>query len=199
MKMVPQNLTIAITGASGMAFARELLRLAEADRRVQAINLIVSDNSLRVLAEEAAVRGRTHLAEQLLGRKSRKIAQQNNDDIGANVASGSYPSDAMIVVPCSAGTLARIANGLAMKLIERAADVCLKEQRPLILCLRETPLNKIHIRNMYRAADAGAVIYPIIPTLYDKPASTQEMAHQFACRVLAQVGLPQESAYRWKG
>jgi len=123
MRQPPENLTVAISGASGMLFARHLLILAEADRRVQTINLIASDSALRVLAEEEGIRGRSNLAEQLVGKKSQKIRQQNNDDIGANVASGSYPTDAMIVIPCSAGTLARIANGLAMKLIERAADV----------------------------------------------------------------------------
>lgn len=199
MRAAPENLTVAITGASGMLFARALLRLADADKRVSKINLIASDSALRVLAEELDFRGRANLAEQILGKKSQKISQQNNDDIGANVASGSYPTDAMIVIPCSAGTLARIANGIAMKLIERAADVCLKEQRPLVLCLRESPLNKIHIRNMYRAADAGAVIFPVIPTFYNKPSSQDEMADQFACRVLAHAGLRQESAYRWKG
>ena len=199
MSPAPENLAFAITGASGIVFARHGLELAEADRRVKHINLIVSENSLRVMAEEEGIRGRTHLIEQLLGRKSRKITLQSNDDIGANIASGSYPCDAMIVIPCSMGTLARIANGLAMRLIERAADVCLKEQRPLVLCLRETPLNKIHIRNMYRAADAGAVIFPLIPAFYNKPQSTAQMARQFACRVLAHIGLPQPDAYRWKG
>ncbi len=196
---VPENLTIAITGASGVIFARYLLKIAEADARVKTINFIASENALRVMAEEAGISGRSNLVEQLLGKKSRKIQQQNNDDIGANVASGSYPTDAMVVIPCSMGTLARIANGLAIKLIERAADVCLKEQRPLLLCVRETPLNKIHIRNMYRAADAGAVIFPLIPTFYNKPASQDDMARQFASRVLAHIGLAQPDAFRWKG
>ena len=194
----PENVTVAITGASGSVFAVHLLRALEADKRVKAVNLIVSDTALRVLAEEIGIRGRSDLAAQLLGAKSKKIQQQNNDDIAANVASGSYPTDAMIVIPCSMGTLARIANGMSSSLIERAADVCLKEQRPLILCARETPLNKIHIRNMYRAADAGAVIYPLIPTFYNKPIDTNEMASQFAARVLQHVGLPQSGAYRWK-
>ena len=193
-----ENLTIAVTGASGVIFARHLLRIAEADLRVKTINFIASENALRVMAEEAGISGRSNLVEQLLGKKSRKIQQQNNDDIGANVASGSYPTDAMVVIPCSMGTLARIANGLAIKLIERAADVCLKEQRPLLLCVRETPLNKIHIRNMYRAADAGAVIFPLIPTFYNKPASHDDMARQFASRVLAHIGLEQPDAFRWK-
>jgi 4-hydroxy-3-polyprenylbenzoate decarboxylase len=105
----------------------------------------------------------------------------------------------MIVLPCSMGTLARIANGMAIHLIERAADVCLKEQRKLVLCVRETPLNKIHLRNMQLAADAGATIFPLIPAFYNKPIDSDEMARQFVCRVLAFVGLEQEGAYTWKG
>jgi 4-hydroxy-3-polyprenylbenzoate decarboxylase len=104
----------------------------------------------------------------------------------------------MIVLPCSMGTLAGIANGMAGNLIERAADVCLKERRPLILCLRETPFNKIHIRNMGLAADAGATIFPVIPTFYNRPVDSNEMARQFVMRVLAHVGLPQPGAYVWK-
>src|SRR5262245_7815477 len=192
-------LTIADTGASGAIFTRALLLIAERDSRIKTVNFIASDNALRVFAEEIEIKGRNNLVQQLLGKKSKKIQQQNNDDIGANVASGSYPTDAMIVLPCSVGSLARIANGLAINLIERAADVCLKEGRPLVLCVRETPLNKIHIRNLYRAADAGAVIYPLIPTFYNRPTSVDEMARQFSSRVLAHIGLPQPDAYRWKG
>jgi 4-hydroxy-3-polyprenylbenzoate decarboxylase len=96
------------------------------------------------------------------------------------------------------GTLGRIANGTADRLIERAADVCLKERRPLLLCVRETPFNLIHLRNMTLAAEAGATIFPVIPAFYFQPASTDEIARQFVNRVLAHVGLPQEDAYRWK-
>lgn len=196
----PQNLTIATTGASGAIFLRHLLLLADNDDRIKTINFVASDSALRVMAEELDVRGRNNLIAQLLDRKSsRKIHQQANADIGANVASGSYPADAMVVLPCSVGTLARIANGVASHLIERAADVCLKEKRPLVLCVRETPLNKIHIRNLYRAADAGATIFPLIPAYYFRPATLDQMAHEFACRVLAHLGLPQSDAYRWKG
>jgi flavin prenyltransferase len=199
MAQVPQNLTIAATGASGVFFLRELLRVVEGDTRITTVNFIASDNALRVFAEEFEIRGRNELVEQLLGSTSKKVRQQGNNDIGANVASGSYPTDAMIVIPCSMGTLARVANGLAGNLIERAADVCLKEKRPLVLCIRETPLNKIHIRNMYRAADAGATIYPLIPTFYNHPKSFEEMARQFAYRVLAHLGLQHDKAYQWKG
>jgi len=157
------NLTIATTGASGSLFLRELLHAVEQDARIGTVNFIASDSSLRVLAEELELTGRTHLVRQLLGADSQKVHPQSNTDIGANISSGSYPTDAMIVLPCSVGTLARIANGIAAQLIERAADVSLKEKRPLVLCVRESPLSKIHIRNMYRAADAGATIYPLIP------------------------------------
>ena len=195
----PQNLTVATTGASGAIFLRQFLLAVEGERRVETVNFIASDSALRVMAEELGLKGRSNLVGQLLARTSRKIKVQSNTDIGANVASGSYPADAMIVLPCSVGTLARIANGVASQLIERAADVTLKEKRPLVLCVRETPLNKIHIRNMYRAADAGATVFPLIPAFYYGPASLDEMAREFAYRALAHLGLPQPAAFRWKG
>ena len=199
----PQNLTVGTTGASGAIFLRHLLLALDQDDRIQTVNFIASDSALRVMAQELEIKGRSNLLGQILGssrkNSSRKIQLQSNDDIGANVASGSYPSDAMVVLPCSVGTLARIANGIASQLIERAADVTLKERRPLLLCVRETPLNKIHIRNMYRAADAGATIFPLVPAYYFRPASLDEMAREFAYRVLAHLGLPQPAAFRWKG
>jgi len=213
----PKNLTIATTGASGAIFLRQFLLAVARDERIETVNFIASDSALRVMAEELDIKGRSNLVGRILGtslensggRVSRtiqrskiqlhKIKEQSNADIGANVASGSYPADAMIVIPCSVGTLARIANGVAAQLIERAADVSLKEKRPLVLCVRETPLNKIHIRNMYRAADAGATIFPLIPAFYYGPASLDEMAREFAYRVLAHLGLPQPDAFRWKG
>jgi flavin prenyltransferase len=196
-----RNLTVATTGASGSIFLRHLLLAVERDRRIQTVNFVASDSGLRVIAEELGLRGRNNLIGRVLGRATapHKFLLQSNTDIGANVASGSYPADGMVIIPCSMGTLARIANGIASHLIERAADVCLKERRPLVLCVRETPLNKIHIRNMYRAADAGATIFPLIPALYNHPSGIDAMAHEFACRVLAHIGLPQPDAYRWKG
>jgi 4-hydroxy-3-polyprenylbenzoate decarboxylase len=193
-----RNLTLAVTGASGAVFAREMMRIVEADDRVEVVNWIISDGGLRVLAEELEISGRSDLIQQLLGAPSKKIKQQGSSDIGACVASGSYPTDAMIVLPCSVGTLGRIANGFANNLIERAADVCLKEQRPLILCVRETPFNRVHIRNMQLAADAGATIFPVMPTFYNKPQDSAVMARQFVARVLAHVGLEPADMYRWK-
>jgi 4-hydroxy-3-polyprenylbenzoate decarboxylase len=180
-------------------FLKHFLLTVERDSRVKTVNFIASDSGLRVMAEELGIEGRSDLLRQIIGAPSTKIQQQSNADIGANVASGSYPSDAMVVIPCSVGTLGRIANGIASHLIERAADVTLKERRPLILCVRETPLNKIHIRNMSLAAEAGATIFPLIPTFYNHPTSPDAMAQEFANRVLAHIGLPQPGAYRWKG
>jgi len=176
-----------------------LLEALERDERVATINLTISDSGLRVMAEELQIAGRNELIPKLLGRTSQKIWHQNNADIGANVASGSYLTDAMIVLPCSVGTLARIANGIAIQLIERAADVCLKERRPLVLCVRETPFSLIHLRNMTLAAEAGAIIFPVIPAFYFRPVSTDEIAREFVNRVLAHVGLQQPHAYQWKG
>ncbi|HSZ63314.1 MAG TPA: UbiX family flavin prenyltransferase [Terriglobales bacterium] len=199
MPTPPENLTIATTGASGSIFLKHFLLSAERDPRVKTLNFIASDSGLRVIAEELGIEGRSDLLRQIIGAPSEKIQQQSNSDIGANVASGSYPSDAMVVIPCSVGTLGRIANGIASRLIERAADVTLKERRPLVLCIRETPLNKIHLRNMSLAAEAGATIFPLIPTFYNHPPTLEAMAQEFANRVLAHLGLPQENAFRWKG
>jgi flavin prenyltransferase len=194
----PTNITLAVTGASGSIYAAEILRALAADTRVTRINFVASDSALRVFAEELHLSGRNDLAEKLLGAPCPKLQQHTETDIAANIASGSYPTDAMIILPCSMGTLASIANGLAQNLIHRAADVCLKENRPLILCIRETPFNRIHIRNMQLASDAGATIFPAIPTLYNHPQSTQEMARNFVHRVLAHIGLPQPGAYQWQ-
>ena len=192
------NLTVALTGASGAVFGRELLRALEADERVARVHFVASENSLRVLAEELGVSGRNDLLEKLLDSPPAKTVQHTDANIGACIASGSYPSNGMIVLPCSMGTLAAIANGLANSLVARAADVTLKERRPLLLCVRETPFNRIHLRNMMLASEAGAVIFPVIPAFYNRPQDSTEMAMQFVCRVLAHIGLPQADAYVWK-
>ncbi len=192
------RVTVGITGASGSIFAQQLLLALENDSRVERVHCVASESALRVFSEELGLSGRRELIPKLLGGPSSKIDQLADADIGANIASGSYPSDGMIVLPCSMGTLAGIAHGLAQSLLTRAADVCLKERRPLLLCVRETPFNKIHLRNMSLAADAGAVIFPVIPAFYNQPIDSTEMARQFAFRVLAHFGLPQPGMYQWK-
>lgn len=197
--MSGKRIIVAMTGASGAMLTRELLRTLEADACVEQIHFVASENSLRVAAEELEIRGRSELLPKLLEHTPQKTVQYAANDVGAVIASGSVPVDAMVVLPCSMGTLATIAAGLADNLIARAADVTLKERRPLLLCVRETPFNKIHLRNMMTAADAGATIFPVIPAFYTLPATVEEAAQHYVHRVLAHVGLPQETAYRWDG
>src|SRR5438046_8965377 len=132
------NLTIATTGASGALFLKNLLLTVEHDERIATVNFIASDSALRVIAEELELKGRSKLVGQLLGKASRKIKEQSNANIGANVASGSYQADAMIVIPCSVGTLARIANGIASHFNVRAADVCVTERSSTVTCVSVT-------------------------------------------------------------
>lgn len=192
-----KRLVLAITGASGSAFGQAMLQKLEADARVAHVDVVVSPSALRVLAEEAGLSGRGGLLEKLLGQAPAKCTLLAHEDIGAGIASGSYPCDGMVVLPCSMGTLGGIAHGLAANLIERAADVCLKERRPLVLCVRETPLNLIHLRNMVTVTEAGATVFPLIPTFYDHPQSVNDVVDNYVDRVLQHMGLPQADAFAW--
>ena len=196
-----QTVTIAVTGASGAVYAQTLLRLLDADKRVGKVYLVASDAGLRLIATELSIVAADgkKLPALLTGTAAKKIEYLPNKDVGACIASGSAAVDGMAVIPCSAGALVAIAAGIANDLLTRAADVCLKERRRLILCLRETPLNRIHIENMLRVTDAGAIVMPAMPAFYFEPKSIGEMVEQFAYRVMAQLGLPQEKQYRWKG
>jgi flavin prenyltransferase len=193
--------TVGVTGASGAIYARAILRLLDADKRVARVALVVSETGMRLIATELGVVAPDpkKLPVLLTGTAAKKIEYLPNKDVGASIASGSAPVDAMVVLPCSAGTLAAIATGIADDLLARAADVCLKERRKLVLCLRETPLNRIHIENMLRVTDAGAVVMPAMAAFYYGPKTIEEAAEQFACRVLAQIGLEQKRQYRWEG
>jgi 4-hydroxy-3-polyprenylbenzoate decarboxylase len=190
-----------VTGASGAVYARAVLRLLDSDRRVERVFLVASDAGLRLLSMElgiVAADGKK-LPGLITGAAAKKIEYLPNKDIGATIASGSAFVDGMVVIPCSAGALGSIAAGTAGDLLTRAADVCLKERRPLVLCLRETPLNRIHLENMVRVHDAGAIVMPAMPAFYYGPETIEDMVEQFACRVLAQLGLAQEKQYRWEG
>jgi len=135
----------------------------------------------------------------LVGRPSKKIAVISNKDVGASIASGSYAVDAMAVIPCSVGTLAKIAAGTCDDLLARSADVMLKEGRKLVLCVRDTPFSRIHLENMLRAQQAGAVIMPAIPSFYHAPKTIDDLVTQYVCRVLSQMDLPQAAMFRWTG
>jgi 4-hydroxy-3-polyprenylbenzoate decarboxylase len=194
-----KNLVVGITGASGVVFARRLLEMLEADARVGKIHLVISASGLKVLRDELDL-DFSRIAEiptRLLGRPPRKIVYLLDSDIGASIASGSYPVDGMVVIPCTTGCLAQIAGGVASTLIERAADVCLKERRKLILAVRDTPFSRVHLENMLRAQAAGADIFPIMPSFYHRPQTIDDLVVQFCCRVLAHLDLAQPQQFRW--
>ena len=194
-------ITVGVTGASGATFAQKTLSLLEDDPRVAQVHLVVTETGQRLFAEELGVTSGDlkKLPARILGRNSKKIETLSNKDVGASIASGSYPVDAMIVIPCTVGELASIACGTCDDLVARAADVMLKEGRRLILCVRDTPLSRIHLENMLRAQVAGAVIMPVVPSFYHKPKTIDDLVTQYVCRVLARAGLPQEKMFRWTG
>ena len=196
-----QIVTVGVTGASGAILAQKTLALLDADSRVSRIHLVVTETGQRLFAEELEISSgdAKQLPSRILGAASKKIDVIPNKDVGAAIASGSYQVDAMIVVPCSMGTLAAIANGISDDLVARAADVMLKESRKLVLCIRDTPFNRIHLENMLRAQQAGAVIMPAVPSFYHQPKTIDDLVTQYVCRVLAQIGLPQDEMYRWMG
>jgi flavin prenyltransferase len=181
--------------------AQKVLTLLEDDARVARVHLVVTETGQRLFAEELGLSSGDlkQLPSRILGRAANKIEILPNKDVGASIASGSYEVDSMLVIPCSMGTLAAVANGTSDDLIARAADVMLKENRKLVLCIRDTPFNRIHLENMLRAQQAGAVIMPVIPAFYDQPKTIDDLVMQYVCRVLAQIGLPQEKMYRWAG
>ncbi len=196
-----RSITIGVTGASGAILAQKTLMLLEDDARVSRIHLVVTETGQRLFSEELGITSGDlrKLPHRILGRNPKKIESIPNKNVGASIASGSYEVDAMVVIPCTMGCLASIANGMSDDLVARAADVMLKEKRKLVLCVRDTPFNRIHLENMLRAQQAGAVIMPVVPAFYFKPQSIDEIVTQYVCRVLAQAGLPQQKMYRWSG
>lgn len=196
-----QVVTVAVTGASGAILAQKTLELLEKDPRVGRIHLVITEAGQRLFSEELGIASGDlkQLPSRLLNRSAAKIEVLPNKDIGASIASGSYAVDSMVVVPCSMGTLAAVAGGVSDDLVSRAADVTLKENRKLVLCVRDTPFNRIHLENMLRAQQAGAVIMPAIPAFYHHPQTIDDLVIQYICRVLAQINLPQENMYRWTG
>ena len=183
-----RKILIAITGASGSIYALKMLALLK-DREVE-VHGIISDSGRKVLKWE------TGLEPTRIQGVDRWYEVGN---LAAAPASGSAGFEAMVVIPCTMGTLGAIANGLSINLIHRAADVMLKERKPLLLAVRETPFNRTHLQNMVQADQAGAVIFPCMPALYNRPQSLDEMALNFAARICEFIGFPIASMPRWQG
>jgi len=199
--MKPKRIALAWTGASGMAYGLRLLEcLLQAGCRVE---LLVSSAARIVAKQELDLvlpSDTTGLAAQLSARfagHGGELVAYGKEEWFAPVASGSNPAEAMIVCPCTMGSLAAIAQGLADSLIERAADVMLKEKRPLILVPRETPFSLIHLRNMTQLAEAGATILPANPGFYHRPQSVEAVVDFIVARVLDQIGVPHRLMQRW--
>ncbi len=195
------EITIAITGASGAIYPYRLLRHLSSEPLVHRIYLVASSAGLRVLHEELNISqsGLNAFAENLLDGHTPKITVLSNNDIGARIASGSNPVDGMVIIPCSMGTLGSIAHGISRDLIQRAADVMLKERRKLLLVTRDTPFNLIHLENMKLLTLAGGTIFPAVPSFYHHPVSLEEIIDQFLYRVMQHLGLNPKNAFRWEG
>ena len=192
----PRPVVLAITGASGAPYAVRLLEVL-AQRRVP-VWLIVSSHGLRLLDAECGIVSLDALREATGGDWS-TVVSFSDDDRGALPASGSQPTRGMVICPCSMGTVAAVAGGTSRSLVERAADVTLKERRKLVLVPRETPLSLIHLRNLVTATEAGAVVIPAAPGFYHRPSSVGELVDFIVQRVLDQLDLDIEIARRWTG
>lgn len=198
------ELTVAITGASGTIYAYRTLQLLAASGVVETINLVMSGTAATVAQVETGVNLRAPDAAKIsewlgLPADSKIIRFWRLDNLAAKPSSGSNKQAGMIVVPCSMGTLGAIASGAGTNLIHRAADVCLKEGRKLVLVPRETPYNAIHLENMLRLARAGARILPASPGFYHRPKTIEELVDHLCFRILDQFDIPHSKKSEWTG
>jgi 4-hydroxy-3-polyprenylbenzoate decarboxylase len=209
--MPTQRWIIGITGASGTVYARRLLQALVEHVPGVRLDVVVSQAALRVMHDEAglATSIRRLTPELLVGfptdaievysdEREPSVTVHNNRNIGASIASGSYPTDGMVIVPCSMKTLAAVACGYGENLIARAADVVIKERRNLILVPRETPFSAIHLENMLRLSRLGVSIVPAMPGFYNAPKTIDDLVDMMVMRILDQMGLRIDIAPRWK-
>jgi polyprenyl P-hydroxybenzoate/phenylacrylic acid decarboxylase-like protein len=189
---------VGISGASGTIYAKRLLEVLAEHRPDIALDVVISNGAARVFLEEDGIElGKSETAQILSGRPHPNLVIHSNKDTGACIASGSYKTDGMVIVPCSMNTVASIAAGLADNLLKRAADVILKERRPLIVVPRESPLNQIHLRNLLTLSQAGASIVPAMPGFYSKPKTVDDLVNHMVMRLLDQMGIEIPISKRW--
>ena len=198
------ELTVAITGASGTIYARRTLQLLAESGAVETINLIMSGTAAVVAQVETGANLRDTDAAKVnewlgLSADSKLIRYWRLDNFAAKPSSGSNKQAGMIIVPCSMGTLGAIASGAGTNLIHRAADVCLKERRKLVLVPRETPYNAIHLENMLRLTHAGAQILPASPGFYHRPKTIDDLVEHLCFRILDQFDIPHSKKSEWTG
>jgi 4-hydroxy-3-polyprenylbenzoate decarboxylase len=189
-----KRILVGLTGASGSVLAYTVVNLLLENGHE--VHFVASKLGERVMAYELE----RDYADVLSEFESfSHFVHHDNDNLFASVASGSYPVDAMVIVPCSMGTLGKIAGGIADSLIGRAADVALKERRALVLVTRETPLSGIHLENMLKLTRYGATILPPVPAYYSKPKTVQDIVNQTAARILSTLGIVTEEQVVWNG
>jgi 4-hydroxy-3-polyprenylbenzoate decarboxylase len=197
-----KSIIVGVTGASGSVYAQKLLLFLNECPSVGRIDVVISQAGVRVVSEELGLNvagTEPRVVRELLGFESEKITLHSPNDIGATIASGSYLSDAMIIVPASMSTVAAIASGSGRDLIHRAADVVLKESRRLILVPRETPLSVIHLENLLKLGRIGARIIPAMPGFYHHPKSIDDLIEHFVHRLMDHLDLPHQQTTRWEG
>jgi len=197
-----KSITVGITGASGAVYGSRMLHHLNDCNEVERINLVISNAGRRVLAEELDIAPNVKdedLATSLVGSSPEKLRHFPAADIGAKLASGSYPVDGMVIIPCSMGTMASIANGVTRDLLHRAADVTLKENRTLVIVPRETPLNAIHLENMLKLSRIGVRVVPAMPSFYHRPQTILDLVDHIVFRVMDQFGLPHSKKTVWMG
>lgn len=194
--MTPYPIVVAVTGASGAPYAVRLLEVLA--RNQVPLWLIPSDHGMRLLREECSIKSLDGLKEATGGDWA-SVTVFPDDDRGAKPASGSQRTSGMIICPCSMGTVAAIAGGTSRSLVERAADVTLKERRKLILVPRETPLSLVHLRNLTAVTEAGAVVIPAAPGFYHRPTKVSELVDFIVQRILDQLDVGIDIARRWGG
>ena len=194
-----REFVVGVTGASGAVCARELIRGMLSVPEVERLHLIVSRFAAQSIRAELEVGGtaETDVKRALAGDPSSRVLFHAPDNMAAPIASGTYPVGGMVIIPCSVGTLGAIASGVTGNLIHRAADVALKERHPLVLAIRETPLNRIHLKNLVTVSEAGAIIYPLVPSFYTRPRNLQDILEQYTARILDQMGVPHSLGKRW--
>jgi len=198
------EIVVGVSGGSGARLGKRFVEVALASRNLGRLHLVVSEPALMVARAEVAAGIATPsewaAALELPAASRRRLEIHENADVGASIASGSHPTAGMAVVPCSGGTLGAIANGIARDLLQRAADVCLKERRPLVLALRESPYSLVHIENMRRVTRAGAIVAPPTPAFYVDAPSVDRFLDAWCARVCRLLGLAvRDEGFRWKG
>jgi flavin prenyltransferase len=202
--VVAREIIVGVSGGSGARLGKRFVEIALGAKNLSRLHLVVSDAALAVarteIAETIVSAEDWAAALELLRPGRRRLVLHPNSDVGASIASGSYPAAGMAVVPCSGGTLGAIANGIGRDLLQRAADVCLKERRPLILALRESPYSLVHIENMRRAALAGAIVAPPVPAFYAASPSVDRFLDAYCVRLARLLGLETRGEqFRWNG